>query len=132
MKKLLLALLMVVVLAVPAFAIEGWVDAIVYPVNDEHNTYAKVKVYIEQEYEGFFGWVCPEIALTSSIPVSDRDTTYVTDLDLGVGYMPGFEAGVGYRITKDLDVRLIYESELGYDGYEGDWTGIGVRWRFGQ
>ena len=139
MKKLLTVFIVLVMLfpisvMAMAWGTNGYIEGSCFPVNDEHATPATVEAYVQAyPYGDFFVFANPTLSITNDVPDSTRhDNTYITGVDLGVGYLSDLNVGVGYRLTRKFDVRLLYSVQKEYTGYEGDWTGIQVRYSFGE
>lgn len=111
------------------FGFSGWIEGSYFPVNDEHETPLTVEGYVEYG-EKIFCFSGAKFNFTSTVPDRVRyDRTYVTNLDCGAGYVSQFDAGIGYRID-NIDLKFLYRCQREFNGYEGDWTGIQVRWTF--
>jgi len=127
----ILIIIILLMICAPAHAFQGWVDVTYYPINDEHETYSKLKAYAEQPLGKVFLFINPEISFTNNVPESTRDRSYITDFEFDAGYLSNFKGGVGYRFTENLEFSIIYENERNYTGYSGDWTGVKIRYKFG-
>lgn len=115
--------------------VKGYVKCSFFPINDEHETPATLKAYIQGHPKKLktFLFVNPVFYVTDNVPQRVRhDNTYITTgIEWhGVGYLSDIQGGIGYQFTDNLDVRLIYRNTRYPNGYEGDWTGIQLKWSF--
>jgi len=120
----------------PALAedLSGYIGTSIFPVNDEHDTNGTVEGYAEYARKNFFVSAEGEFWITNNVPKKTRtDNSYITGTSFGTfGYLSDVQLGIGYKLPKGFDIRLIYRNQRWYTGYEGDSTGIQVRWNFGK
>ena len=143
MKKLveiIVLAVMILLLGVQAEASEksvgkstGYLGASFFPVNDEHETPATLEGYVQYGNDYVFMFTGFMFDVTNNIPERIRmDNRYITGIDFGIGYLSDVQLGIGYNLNKSFDVRLFYKVQREPNGYEGDWTGVQVRWNFGE
>ena len=115
--------------------VSGYAEVSAYPLNNEHNSYGTLEVYSEFQPKDFkkgFLFIQPVIFLGGTVPKIRYDNRYITGVKLGVGYIQSIKLGIGYELTERLDMRAVYWNTREYTGYEGDWTGIQIRYTFGE
>lgn len=111
----------------------GHLGATIFPKNDEHDTPATLESYVQYENKDIFVFTEFMFNITDQVPERVRtDNRYITTMDLKVGYLSNVQLGIGYNLNKSFDARLIYIVQREPEGYEGDWTGIQIRWNFGR
>ena len=128
---ILLALLISLMCNLANAEMTGWIEGSTFPLNNEHETYGIVEGYGQYEIEKYFVFANPTLYITDNIPEKVRhDRIYVTNLNLGIGYLSQVDFGAGYYLTKALRVNLLYRCQRYYTGYEGDWTGVQIRYEW--
>ncbi|HDH31428.1 MAG TPA: hypothetical protein ENH26_01495 [Candidatus Wolfebacteria bacterium] len=145
MKNLIVFVLATVVCFFPAnvnagmldWGAKGYVEGSLFPTNDEYGIYSTLEGYIQvypKDLNRWFIFTNPTISLTRDFNKrTQHDNSYITSLDLGSSaYISSIKLGAGYQLSKDFDIRIVYWNAREPRGYEGDWTGVQLRWTFGK
>lgn len=135
-KKVLLSVMVILLFTVNALALDlnykGYANFTGYPINDEHGIYAQIELYQQVGYKNIYVFTNPRLCLTDEISNTTRtDRTYITSWEpFNRGYFDEWTSGIGYSLTKNIDIRYVYKVHRLPDGYEGDWSGLQLHFQW--